>query len=224
MRHLVTPLPGVAWGFILERGVHRAHGGLPMSNVVELHRKALDEFGGASAAVPATAWHQPTPCPDWDVAELVNHVVGENRWAVPLLAGSDDRRRGRPPRRRPSRRCAAATCGTRVGSRSGPRRRRRVTRLDRASVVRRRSRRGVPVAVDRRRAGAQLGSRPGDRSGRGPRRIPGGVDGEVGSTSAKTSTVRPARSDRRLPPRRQPDEQAASAAADATRLPTRRWR
>ncbi|GAB3846408.1 TIGR03086 family metal-binding protein [Micromonospora andamanensis] len=27
------------------------------------------------------------PCPGWDVRTLVNHVVSEERWSVPLLAG-----------------------------------------------------------------------------------------------------------------------------------------
>ena len=30
----------------------------------------------------------PTPCADWDVRALVNHVVGEDRWTAPLLGGS----------------------------------------------------------------------------------------------------------------------------------------
>ena len=29
-----------------------------------------------------------TPCTEWDVRALVNHVLGEIRWAVPLFAGS----------------------------------------------------------------------------------------------------------------------------------------
>jgi uncharacterized protein (TIGR03086 family) len=48
---------------------------------------ALDEFGRRVRAVPDDVWHDPTPCADWDVRALVNHVVGELRWIPPLLAG-----------------------------------------------------------------------------------------------------------------------------------------
>ena len=33
-------------------------------------------------------WGAPTPCADWDVRELVNHVAGEDLWTAPLLEGS----------------------------------------------------------------------------------------------------------------------------------------
>ncbi len=57
-------------------------------SVVELYRKALDEFGTRVHGIAVDGWHQPTPCADWDVAAVVNHVVGENCWAPPLLAGA----------------------------------------------------------------------------------------------------------------------------------------
>ena len=34
-----------------------------------------------------TGWAAPTPCAAWNVRQLVNHVVGEDRWTRPLVAG-----------------------------------------------------------------------------------------------------------------------------------------
>lgn len=58
------------------------------TDVRDLHRRALDTFGERVDGAPAGSWHQPTPCSHWDVRALVNHVVGENRWAPPLLSGA----------------------------------------------------------------------------------------------------------------------------------------
>lgn len=58
-----------------------------MSELVDLYRQAADLFEARVAAVGAGQWHDPTPCTDWDVHTLVNHVVGEQRWAPHLLAG-----------------------------------------------------------------------------------------------------------------------------------------
>lgn len=58
-----------------------------MADLVELYRRAVDAFGGRIQAVGAEQWHLATPCADWDVRQLVNHVLGENAWVVPLLAG-----------------------------------------------------------------------------------------------------------------------------------------
>ena len=33
-------------------------------------------------------WSEPTPCREWSVRDLVNHVVGEDRWTVPLVNGA----------------------------------------------------------------------------------------------------------------------------------------
>jgi uncharacterized protein (TIGR03086 family) len=59
-----------------------------MADLIPLYRRAVDEFGRRVHGVPADAWSDPTPNDDWDVRALVNHLVGENRWAPPLLAGS----------------------------------------------------------------------------------------------------------------------------------------
>jgi len=48
---------------------------------------ALDVFDERVHLVPDDRWAAPTPCADWDVRMLVNHVVGEQAWVVPLLAG-----------------------------------------------------------------------------------------------------------------------------------------
>ncbi len=56
-------------------------------DVVELHRRASEGFLRQVAAIRPDQWGDPTPCEDWDVRMLVNHVVGEERWTVPLMAG-----------------------------------------------------------------------------------------------------------------------------------------
>jgi uncharacterized protein (TIGR03086 family) len=54
----------------------------------ELHRRACESFGQRVAAVGPNQWHLPTPDAEWDVHTLVNHLVYENRWTVPLFAGA----------------------------------------------------------------------------------------------------------------------------------------
>ncbi len=56
-------------------------------DTIELHRRAVEGFVQRVAAIAGDRWGDPTPCADWDVRELVNHVVGENRWTAPLLVG-----------------------------------------------------------------------------------------------------------------------------------------
>jgi uncharacterized protein (TIGR03086 family) len=58
-----------------------------LPTVVQLHGRAVRAFRDRVRAVPADAWSRTTPCADWDVRALVNHVVGEQLWTVPLLEG-----------------------------------------------------------------------------------------------------------------------------------------
>ncbi len=54
---------------------------------VELLRETMDGWGERVRAVKPDQWALRTPCPVWDVRALVNHVVVEDRWTTPLLAG-----------------------------------------------------------------------------------------------------------------------------------------
>ena len=56
-------------------------------DVVELHNRTVRNFAELVAEVADNQWAEPTPCTDWDVRALVNHVVGEERWTVPLMEG-----------------------------------------------------------------------------------------------------------------------------------------
>jgi nitrilase len=58
-----------------------------MLDIPELHRRAIQGFGQRLRAVTDDQWHLPTPCAEWDVRMLVNHVTGENLWTVPLFGG-----------------------------------------------------------------------------------------------------------------------------------------
>ncbi|GIH78763.1 TIGR03086 family metal-binding protein [Planobispora longispora] len=56
-------------------------------DVREAYRRALDDFGVLVHRIGPGQWENPTPCVDWNVRALVNHVVGESLWAPELLAG-----------------------------------------------------------------------------------------------------------------------------------------
>jgi uncharacterized protein (TIGR03086 family) len=54
---------------------------------MELMAGAIDGFEQRLGAIDAAQWSAATPCDDWDVRTLVNHVVGELLWIPPLLEG-----------------------------------------------------------------------------------------------------------------------------------------
>ncbi|HEX7443132.1 MAG TPA: TIGR03086 family metal-binding protein [Acidimicrobiales bacterium] len=57
------------------------------SELPDAHARALLQTGRFVAGVGPDQWHDPTPCGDWDVRALVNHVVAGNFWVAPLFAG-----------------------------------------------------------------------------------------------------------------------------------------
>jgi len=57
-----------------------------MAELVELFGRAVAQFGRHVPMV-GDRWRVPTPDTEWDVRALVNHVLGENLWAPPLLDG-----------------------------------------------------------------------------------------------------------------------------------------
>lgn len=55
--------------------------------LITLHRRAVEQWAARVAAVKNDQWGDPTPCTEWSVRELVNHLVAEELWTVPLLRG-----------------------------------------------------------------------------------------------------------------------------------------
>jgi uncharacterized protein (TIGR03086 family) len=54
----------------------------------QLHRRALDATRDVVAEIDRGQLGLPTPCADWDVQALLNHVVSGNLWASELGAGA----------------------------------------------------------------------------------------------------------------------------------------
>ncbi|MGW1681820.1 TIGR03086 family metal-binding protein [Saccharopolyspora sp. NPDC002376] len=52
------------------------------------HRTAMAEFDARVQRIEAEQWDNPTPCSEWNVRDLLNHLVGEQLWAPWLLDGA----------------------------------------------------------------------------------------------------------------------------------------
>jgi uncharacterized protein (TIGR03086 family) len=55
--------------------------------VVSLFRRGAERFAAHAAAVKDDQWPLPTPCADWNVRALVQHIVYELVWAPELFRG-----------------------------------------------------------------------------------------------------------------------------------------
>jgi uncharacterized protein (TIGR03086 family) len=53
-----------------------------------LYHRSVESWADRVNAVRGDQWDDPTPCREWSVRDLTNHVAGEDRWTVPLVRGS----------------------------------------------------------------------------------------------------------------------------------------
>lgn len=58
-----------------------------MADLLELQRRNAARFDGLVGLV-GDRWSAPTPCTEWDVRALVNHLTVEQLWVPPLLDGA----------------------------------------------------------------------------------------------------------------------------------------
>lgn len=58
-----------------------------MTDVRPLILSAIPAFTNAVSNVPLDAWRNPTPCDNWTVRDVVNHMASEHLWAPRLLKG-----------------------------------------------------------------------------------------------------------------------------------------
>lgn len=59
------------------------------ADLLDAFLRAQRAFGERVHAVGEGQWTSPTPDEEWNVTDLVRHLVDEHRWAAPLLHGHD---------------------------------------------------------------------------------------------------------------------------------------
>jgi uncharacterized protein (TIGR03086 family) len=58
-----------------------------MPTTGELYVRAMESTRGYVNSVKTDQWHGSTPCSEWDVKQVANHIIGENLWAAELFQG-----------------------------------------------------------------------------------------------------------------------------------------
>ena len=53
----------------------------------QLYARAMRQTERFIGNVRPEQWSDPTPCTEWTIRDIVNHIVGENLWAVELFQG-----------------------------------------------------------------------------------------------------------------------------------------
>ena len=59
----------------------------PNTSISVLHRQALESTRTFIAGIDTGQWANPTPCAEWNIRSLVNHIVVGNLWAAELATG-----------------------------------------------------------------------------------------------------------------------------------------
>src|SRR3954447_25950451 len=57
-------------------------------SLLDRHKQALAAFDRTVHLVKADQWDNSTPCTEWTVRDLVNHLVSEQLWVPRLLGGA----------------------------------------------------------------------------------------------------------------------------------------
>src|ERR1700730_18339286 len=57
------------------------------SDIAELHKRACEQVTSRVERIAAGQWDLPTPCTEWNVRDLVRHLVSGTSWVAPLVEG-----------------------------------------------------------------------------------------------------------------------------------------
>ena len=57
-------------------------------DIITLHRRALQSTRVVVGGLDPTLWEARTPCEEWTLRELLNHVIAGNWWAARLASGA----------------------------------------------------------------------------------------------------------------------------------------
>src|SRR5260370_19201510 len=57
------------------------------SGIAELHKRACSQVTTRVERIAAGQWDLPTPCTEWNVRDLVRHLVSGTSWVAPLVEG-----------------------------------------------------------------------------------------------------------------------------------------
>lgn len=56
-------------------------------DIKSLFKLSVDRLKQCVRSIDNSQWNSPTPCSEWNVHDLLNHLVSELVWVAPLLAG-----------------------------------------------------------------------------------------------------------------------------------------